>query len=208
MVGPLAEKERTLILLAMTTLTEEDEVLAILFDHPPLKTLFEGLRELDLPGWVIVAGCLFQTIWNTKTGQPHGWGIDDYDVFYFDDRDLSYEAEDLVIQQVDARFPDFPSRIEVRNQARVHLWYPEKFGHPYPALLSSFEGVDRFLHASCAIGLTVDAQGQPKLYAPFGLTDMLTMKLRANPWNKGDVRRREKEAKWQKFWPELEVVSS
>lgn len=170
--------------------------------------LFDGLVGLDLPDWAIVAGCLFQTVWNAKTNRPLTHGIDDYDVFYFDDSDTSYEAEDIVIKQVDAALPDFPARLEVRNQARVHLWYPEKFGHPYPPLRSSLEGVDRFLHASCAIGLYADGSGQPKLYAPFGVDDMLAMRLRANSWNKGDARRREKEAKWQKLWPELDVIKT
>ncbi|TNE59362.1 MAG: nucleotidyltransferase family protein [Alphaproteobacteria bacterium] len=186
--------------------SDENTVLQILLANRALQELFEGLVRLDLPNWIIVAGCLFQTVWNVKTGRPVAHGIDDYDVFYFDKSDTSFEAEDLIIRQVDASFPDFPARIEVRNQARVHLWYPEKFGHPYPPLTSSFEGVDRFLHASCAIGLYADGTGAPRLYAPFGLSDLLAMRLRANPWNKGDARRQEKEAKWRKFWPELEVV--
>lgn len=185
---------------------QEDEALALLFENPHLEQLFEGLKALALPDWAIVAGSLFQTLWNAKTKRGWTHGIDDYDVFYFDQSDLSWEAEDAVIKQVDAALPDFPARIEVRNQARVHLWYPEKFDHPYPALTSSFEGVDRFLHASCAIGLYADENGNPRLYAPYGLDDALSMRVRANPWNKGDARRKEKEAKWLTFWPELEVM--
>jgi Nucleotidyltransferase len=43
---------------------------------------------MDLPGWYLVAGCLYQTGWNVVTGQPAQAGILDYDVAYFDDSDL------------------------------------------------------------------------------------------------------------------------
>jgi uncharacterized protein len=44
-------------------------------------------------------------------------------VFYFDGTDLSYEAEDRVIRRVAAACADLPITIEVKDQARVHLWY-------------------------------------------------------------------------------------
>jgi uncharacterized protein len=58
------------------------------------------------------------------TGRPLDYGIKDYDLGYFDDSDLSYEAEDAVIRRVKAAFDEpLRSTVEVRNQARVHLWF-------------------------------------------------------------------------------------
>ena len=37
------------------------------------RTLTEVLARaasIDLPGWYLVAGCLYQTVWNVVTGQP------------------------------------------------------------------------------------------------------------------------------------------
>ena len=37
------------------------------------RTLTEVLARaatMDLPGWYLVAGCLYQTVWNTVTGRP------------------------------------------------------------------------------------------------------------------------------------------
>jgi hypothetical protein len=42
----------------------------------------------------VTAGCLFQTVWNVVTDRPPTSGIKDYDIFYFDGTDLSWEAED------------------------------------------------------------------------------------------------------------------
>jgi hypothetical protein len=60
-------------------------------------------------------------------GPPLSWGVKDYDVFYFDEN-LSWEAEDAVIQQVSALTDDLGITVEIRNQARVHLWYEQYFG--------------------------------------------------------------------------------
>ncbi|GHA08121.1 hypothetical protein GCM10010372_04300 [Streptomyces tauricus] len=63
-----------------------------------LTEVLARTAALDLPGWYVTAGCLFQTVWNVVTEKPPTSGIKDYDVFYFDGSDLSWEAEDSVIQ--------------------------------------------------------------------------------------------------------------
>ena len=80
------------------------------------------------------------------------YGISDYDIFYFDP-DISWQAEDAVIRQLQDRLAHLGVTIEARNQARVHLWYPEKHGLPYPALRCSTEGIDRFLTRNTQVGI-------------------------------------------------------
>lgn len=46
----------------------------------------------------------------------------DYDLFYFDDSDISWAAKDLVISRGQELFADVAVDVEIRNQARVHLW--------------------------------------------------------------------------------------
>jgi hypothetical protein len=36
-----------------------------------------------LPDWYLVAGCLYQTVWNVVTGRPPEAGILNYDLAYF-----------------------------------------------------------------------------------------------------------------------------
>src|SRR5690242_7164937 len=88
------------------------------------------MPRLGLATCYLTAGGVVQTLWNVLSGRDPRAGIKDYDIFYFDDSDLSYAAEDAVIQQANALFPDLPAPVEVRNEARVHLWYEEKFGVP------------------------------------------------------------------------------
>jgi hypothetical protein len=45
---------------------------------PDLAFLLAAARELDLPQWRIVAGCLYQTVWNVLTHRPARTGIREY----------------------------------------------------------------------------------------------------------------------------------
>ena len=55
------------------------------------------MPDLNLSQGFLVAGCLAQTIWNLIGGHAPEANIKDYDIFYFDDSDLSWQAEDQVI---------------------------------------------------------------------------------------------------------------
>lgn len=103
------------------------------------RALLQRLPDLNLPDAWLVAGCLFQTVWNLRSGRPPEAQIKDYDLFYFDASDLSESAEARVNERVQACFADLGVLIEAKNQARVHTWYEAYFGFPYPALRSSRE---------------------------------------------------------------------
>jgi hypothetical protein len=72
--------------------------------------------KLNLPGWYLTAGCVFQTVWNAVTGRPPTAGIRDYDLFYFDDSDLGWDAENEVIQAGERVFGDLAVDVEIRNE--------------------------------------------------------------------------------------------
>src|SRR5262249_32206085 len=131
-----------------------------------------------LPDAWLVSGCLVQTVWNVIAGRAVGYGINDYDVFYFDP-DISWDAEDAVIRRLAARLSKLGVTVETRNQARVHLWYAEKHGLPFPQLTCSTDGIDRFLTANTMVGIrrTGDAY---EVYAPNGFDDISRMIVRPN----------------------------
>jgi hypothetical protein len=163
------------------------------------------LSGLALPDAWLVSGCLVQTVWNVLTGRAIGYGINDYDVFYFDP-DTSWDAEDTVIRKVAARLEKLGISVETRNQARVHLWYPEKHGVPYPPLTRVTDGIDRFLTANTMVGIRRAAGGYD-VYAPNGFDDIARMIARPNPGpNFSAASYAEKTARWKSLWPELTVL--
>lgn len=143
--------------------------------NPVNRAILSRWDLLDLPGPWLVAGCLFQTVWNVQAGLRPESGIKDYDIFYFDPCDLSETAEADAQALVDAAFSDLGVTIEVANQARVHLWYPAHFGHPYPALASVEEGISRFLVQETCVGVRPQ-----QCYAPYGVSGIYAGTLTPN----------------------------
>ncbi|MBV8507801.1 MAG: nucleotidyltransferase family protein [Alphaproteobacteria bacterium] len=168
--------------------------------------LLERLREMGLPQWRLVAGCLYQTVWNVLTGRPRGTGIQDYDVIYFAGDDLSWEAEDAVIRRVAAASRGCVGPIEVRNQARVHLWFERRFGVAYLPLSSADEALQRYASVVHAIGVRLEADDRLDIAAPFGLDDLFAMMVRPNRIidNAASYTRKAKRA--QAIWPEIVVI--
>jgi len=172
----------------------------------PLMHVLRTLRDLSPPDWLIFSGAVYQRVFNDLTGRPLDYGIKDYDVAYFDGSDISYEAEDVVIRKVAAAFePPLREMVEVRNQARVHLWFEGHFGEPYEPLSSSVEALTRFVSPVFAVGVRLDAADAMTVHAPFGLDDLFAMRLRHNPTRRSpNFDRIAASAKAR--WPELEVV--
>lgn len=171
------------------------------------RIILAHLPELGLADAWLVSGSLFQSVWNAQTGRAPGYGIKDYDIFYFDP-DPTWEAEDAVIRRCADAFAPLGAEVEVKNQARVHLWYEAKFARPYPPLACATEGIDRFLAPACMVGIQPN-EGGLKTYAPHGFDDIATMTIRPNPVaNFSAERYAEKAARWKAMWPELTVLSA
>ena len=168
--------------------------------------LLAAVRPLALPQWRLVAGCLFQTVWNLLTGRPRGTGIKDYDLIYFDAADTSWAAEDRVIRRVAAATAGCLGPVEVRNQARVHLWYEARFGAPYPPLASADESLGRYASVVHAVGVRLEPDGRLDIAAPFGLDDLFAMVIRPNPAVPRTASHAEKARRARAIWPEVRVV--
>ncbi len=159
----------------------EDHLGDILRQTPGLMRVLAVARDLDLPDWLVVSGAVYQPVWNHLTGRPLEQGLKDYDLAYFGRSDISYEAEDRVIRRVAAAFePPLREKVEVRNQARVHLWFEDHFGEPYAPLANTAEALSRFTAPAFAVGARLEADGRLTIVAPFGLEDLFAMRLRPN----------------------------
>src|ERR1700726_3301224 len=182
-----------------------ERLTAILCATPPLMRVLSVARRLCLPDWLLFSGAVYQPVLNHLTGRPLDYGIKDYDLGYFDASDLSYDAEDAVIRRVKAAFEE-PRRspVEVRNQARVHLWFETKFGEAYGPLSSTAEALERFASATFAVGVRLESADRLHIEAPFGLADLFPLRLPPNPRRKtlGFVRA---SADLRRRWPEVIV---
>ena len=172
-------------------------------------TLTEVLTRattLELPGWYLVAGCLYQTVWNVVTGQPPEAGILDYELAYFDSSDLSWAAEDAVIKAGNEVFAGLPAPVQIRNQARVHLWYEPKFGIPCPPHDSTEAAADTYEATTACLGVRLLPNGRWRIYAPNGLANVFNLVVRPNPVLAPREVYEVKTARWCQQWPGLTVL--
>lgn len=186
----------------------EQKLKDILSSDPVMMQVLQGTRDLELPDWRVFSGAVYQRVWNHQTGRAVDYGIKDYDIGYFDP-DTSWDAEDIWIKRFAAHFEGpLSEQVEVRNQARVHLWFPEKFGHPYTALTHTDEALARFVAPCFAVGVRMEDDGDISVTAPFGLEDIFSLTIRPTP-NRPVAKDWDRIIeKLQGRWPELKVLGA
>ena len=185
-----------------TQLAELERIVRL---NPIVDELLERIEDVSLPDCWLAAGALFQTVWNVLSSREPTAGIVDYDVNYFDDSDLSWEAEDIAITRAAGDFAGIDADIQIRNEARVHLWYEQKFGVPCPPYRSTRHAISTFPNCSSCIGIR-PAGGAVEIYAPYGLTDLFRLTTRPNSVLAPESVYAAKTARWAAEWPQLTVL--
>jgi uncharacterized protein len=178
-----------------------DRFLALALENRWNAIILDRAPSLGLGDWWLTAGCIAQSVWNGLYGREPDHGILDYDIFYFDP-DTSWVAEDRVISRAAAAFADLPITVQIRNQARVPLWYEEKFGVPFPPVARASDGIDRFPCGTVAVGIRW-SEGRFTIHAPFGLHYLLRGKLVPNTALQIPGVYADKTTRWMAVWPEL-----
>jgi hypothetical protein len=177
----------------------------ILRTNAAIAAILARFDAIALPDAWLVAGCLAQTVWSHTTGRPAGAGIRDIDLVYHDAADLSEESENARALRLRALFADLPEKLDVKNQARVHLWYERRFGRaisPYP---STAAAIATFPATATALGVQ-QSGSQFRVCAPFGLADLFSLTVRANPVLVSREVYEAKAARWRTEWPMLTVL--
>ena len=176
----------------------------ILLHNNTLKVILERLESYGLENYYVAAGSVNQTVFNYYHGYPLENEIDDYDIVYFDE-DLSYEKEDKIIKEVFELLKDLNVKLDIKNQARVHLWYGKKFGHEIDANRSVEEAISKWGTTVTCIGVRL-VNGKLITFAPYGLNDLFSLIIRPNKANfiKEDYDKKTK--KWKSKWPNLTII--
>lgn len=186
-------------------MTSSDAFVSKALRNPAIAHLWNAWDQLNLPNCWLVAGCLTQTIWNQKFGLPLGHGLSDIDVVYFDATDLSEETEQALAERLRVQFPKLGLWLDVKNEARVHLWYEEKFGIPLAPYRSVQDAIDTFPTTATSVGIRQTSHGA-EVYAPFGLDDLFNGIVRPNKRLITQGVYDAKVARWKTHWPELQVI--
>ena len=154
--------------------------------------------------YYVGAGSVNQTVFNYFSNKEIDYGIKDFDIVYFDE-DLSYEAEDKIIKDLDKLFKDKSIEFDVKNEARVHIWYNEKYNDKRDPYTSVEDAISKWGATVTCIGVRLE---NDKLitYCPYGLNDIFSMTIRPikTYFNKENYDSRCE--RWLKKWPNLNII--
>lgn len=189
----------------MIKVSTQTHLLNIIEQNTPLAEIIDTVQELNIPGLFVGAGAIAQTVWNYLHGYDLAKHISDIDIAYFDNTDLSYEAEAKVIEKIDRRYEHIPLKLDIKNQARVHLWYEDHFGEKIKPYKSIYDAIDTWPTTSTAIGIR-KREDDYEVYTPFGLNDLLDMVVRPNKRQITKEIYERKVTRWKRCWPELKIV--
>ncbi|RJQ80151.1 MAG: hypothetical protein C4519_10420 [Desulfobacteraceae bacterium] len=115
---------------------------SILLDNRLIRTVLERASDLCLPNWYVGAGCVSQSVWNYLAGRDLSADIHDIDLVYYDGADLTEATESRRCDSARSLFAELPIRIDLKNEARVHIWHESHFGYPIKPYRSVEEAIN------------------------------------------------------------------
>jgi uncharacterized protein len=177
----------------------------VLMASPVLTPLLARWPDIGLADCWLAGGAVAQTVWNGAFALAPDHGLSDVDLIYFDASDLSEAAEAYHEARLRRLFADVPVRIDVKNEARVHLWYAAKFGRALAPYTSTEHAISTFPTIATSVGVQPAREGL-RITAPFGLADLAGLIVRPNKMQITQNVYDAKVARWRPLWPGLTFV--
>lgn len=167
----------------------------------------QAARQLGLSSWCLGAGAVRNLVWDHLHGYATPSPLADLDLAYFDAGDLSAVRDSELQERLNDLLPDTPW--EVTNQAAVHHWFEEYFGHAVEPLGSLQDAVASWPEYVTCVGLTLHSDASIEVIAPYGLGDLFNGVVRHNPTRASLETYRERVAlkQYVQRWPRVRVVT-
>jgi hypothetical protein len=183
-------------------------VAAILRRSPPVMAALRAARRVDAPDWFVSAGAIRDAVWDDLHGRPPTAVPRDVDLSFFDASALTPEHDSAVTAELRRQAPELPW--DAKNQAAVHLWYPERFGIAVRPFTSSAEAIATFPETASCIGVRLLDDDDLLIVAPHGLGDLLTGVCRHNPARVSAAFFRERQTvkAWPRRWPQVQYLDA
>ena len=167
-----------------------------------------AVQTLQLNSWCIGAGAVRNLVWDELSGKREPSALADVDVAFFDAVDISPERDQQLQRMLTALRPDLPW--EVTNQAGVHTWFVDYFGHAAEPVNSLAEAVATWPECATSVGISMNDAGALGVIAPLGLEDLFSMTVRHNPARASvaNYQARIAQKKYRDRWPGVTIVEA
>lgn len=178
-------------------LVNEQDIVELIGQDDWMMMVLEHAKTLALPDWWICAGFVRSKVWDSLHEFEERTKLPDVDVIYFDSTQLDEQIEKVYENELYSRDATIPW--SVKNQARMHTVNQVA---PYQ---SSTDGISKFPETATAIGVKLDEKGDLRVIAPYGVKDLLAMKIRPTPYfiESQIFQDRLLKKKWSTIWPKV-----
>lgn len=187
---------------------QQNEIITIFKQDHELIAILTYLSEIELPHFYIIAGAVFQTIWNYYDHNPLHFKNKDIDIIYYDQNHLEKEDEEALKRKITDHFEllGLHYTFDIHNEARMHLWKKENENQQLRYIEHAEEAIGSLIATVQAIGITLD-KGVINIYAPYGFSDIFSKTIRPIKQIGNTKERYEKKvASWQKKFSNLTVI--
>lgn len=184
---------------SQNTLDDEQLVIKIVRNSPATMEVLRVAGRHSAALW-LGGGSVRTLAWNYLTGRSEE--VHDYDVVYFEPRDLDEATDKRIEAELKAQLPR-SIKISVKNQARMHTVNGE------PKRSSLEDAIANWPEKATATAIRIDdSDGNILVIAPYGFDDVLNLVVQPTPYHAANptaFNRRLAEKDWKKNWPELEI---
>ena len=170
-----------------------------------LKVLEEyAKKNPKFRNYYVGAGGANQTVFNYYHGYDINYGIKDFDIVYYDN-DESYEAEDIIIKDLERKLSHIDTSFDIKNQGRVYIWYNEKYGTNRDKYTSVEDAISSWGATVTCIGVRLE-NNELKVYCPYGLNDIFSMIIRPVKKDFEKESYIKRASKWKEKWKKLKII--
>jgi len=183
----------------------EKDIIKLIKEDQWMMTLLKAVKTLHLPDWWICAGFVRSKVWDSLHGFQQRTPLPDIDVVYFDRKNIDKSEEKGIEERLKSIVPTIPW--SVKNQARMHL------KNNMPPYTSSVDAISKFPETATALGVKLDEMNDIILAAPWGIDDVIHLKVKPTPFYKTKERmkiyeERVMKKKWTTIWKMVKIYQS
>jgi uncharacterized protein len=191
------------------------ELCALIGSSAWMLGVLASVRAAGLPDAWVGAGIIRDLVWDSKFGGGFDPSrINDVDVAFFDPTDLRPSRDDAAESRLRELRPDV--RWDAKNQAAVHVWYPDHFGITVEPFRSIEEAIASWPETATSVAVRRTETGVLEVVAPLGLDDLLDGAWRRNPTrvtveeSARRLGRKQPEARWPgvRVYPPEDSIST
>jgi uncharacterized protein len=179
----------------------EQEILDLIKQDKWMMRIILIASSLSLPDWIIGAGFVRNKVWDHLSGnEKQTVDTRDIDLVYFDSNGNDEKSDEKLSEEMKIKTG---IEWEIVNEYYAHKW------NNLPPYTSTEDAISKWPETVTAIGVTMDKNNELKLFAPYGIGDLVNFVVRPSPKFKGGidkVKERVIKKKWKEKWPNITLA--